>query len=74
MLQVRIFAFLFPLIVFAPVLSAAQDCTLVLSGIVKEKNGEQLPGATVVLVGRSAVADADGKFRFLNLCPGTLQL
>lgn len=75
MLQILILVLaLFSFFTVLPLSSAAQDCVHSFSGVVKEKSGDPLPGATVVLAGKSTVADADGKFRFLNLCPGTQQL
>lgn len=51
-----------------------QDCGLFLRGVVQEKDGNVLPGATVVLSDRTTVTSADGAFQFHNLCPGTLSL
>ena len=48
-----------------------------LYGEVVDQQGEALPGVTVTLDGmveRVAVTDAEGKFRFVSLPPGTYQL
>ena len=47
-------------------------------GTVASKDGTELPGVTVTLTGvgapQSSVTDAQGKFRFINLSPGTYSL
>jgi hypothetical protein len=47
-------------------------------GKVQAKDGSVLPGVTVVLTGvgapQTAVTDAQGNYRFLNLSPGTYSL
>lgn len=53
---------------------SGQTCNFTLSGAVQEKNGDPLPGATVLLSGKSTVADSEGKFVFRGLCPGSAQL
>ena len=51
-----------------------QNCTLVLSGVVQEKNGSVLPGATLLLSGKAIVTSADGTFEYRGLCPGDVEL
>jgi hypothetical protein len=56
----------------------AQEQTGNLYGTVTDTDGSALPGAQVELTGigapRTAVTDADGRFRFLNLDPGAYAL
>lgn len=51
-----------------------QDCTLTLSGVVQEKDGNALPGASLFLSGKAILTSADGTFEFQGLCPGELEL
>jgi iron complex outermembrane receptor protein len=51
-----------------------QNCTLVLSGVVQDKGGNVLPGATVLLSGKAIVTSANGTFEFQELCPGRIEL
>ena len=53
-------------------LSAQQPCSISFSGKVSNESGEPLPGATVQIGDGFlfAVTDAEGLFRFSNLCPG----
>lgn len=51
-----------------------QRCTLVLSGVVREKDGNALPGATLLLSGQATITSADGTFQFHGLCPGDVTL
>jgi iron complex outermembrane receptor protein len=52
----------------------AQNCTLILSGIVREKGGSTLPGATLLLSGKAIITSAEGAFEFQGLCPGDVTL
>jgi iron complex outermembrane recepter protein len=54
----------------------AQDtnCVLTLTGVVKNKEGNALPSATIILDGRITASGLDGKFRFEKLCSKTYQL
>jgi hypothetical protein len=58
--------------------AAAQLQTGDLYGIVQDEQGQPLPGATVTVTGVGApqvqVTGEDGRFRFLNLYPGTYAL
>ena len=64
------------LAVAAPAIAQVQSGTI--AGIVHDEQGAVLPGVTVTLSGvdRSAtfVTEADGRFRFLDLPPGTYKL
>jgi len=51
-----------------------QNCVFTLSGIVKEKNGDPLPGATLSFAGKASVSDSEGKFRITDVCPGQWEL
>lgn len=51
-----------------------QNCNLVLSGIVQEKDGNVLPGATLLLSDKTTVTSADGRFELHGLCPGHVTL
>jgi hypothetical protein len=54
---------------------AAQSLTGTVSGTVRDEQGLVLPGVTITLAGKTgsrlSVTDADGKFRFLGVTPGT---
>jgi iron complex outermembrane recepter protein len=52
----------------------AQDCTLVLSGVVQDTDGNNLPGATLLLSGRTAGTNDRGEFAFQELCAGNFEL
>jgi iron complex outermembrane receptor protein len=53
----------------------SQDhCTLKLSGMVRDSEGQAMLGATVMLNGDGTVTDAQGFFVFKNLCPNTYNL
>ncbi|HET9053566.1 MAG TPA: TonB-dependent receptor plug domain-containing protein, partial [Cyclobacteriaceae bacterium] len=52
----------------------AQECSVVLSGVVRDKAGDSLPGASLFLANNVSVTSADGKFEFQGLCAGTLTL
>lgn len=56
-----------------PLLSQ-ENCTLKLSGIVRDSDGQPMPGATVVLNNNGAITDAQGFFTFKNLCTGAYSL
>lgn len=62
------------LILIAPVLASAQTLSGTITGIVTDDQGGVLPGATVLLTGRTGtqtqVSDAAGVFRFVGLTPG----
>jgi Carboxypeptidase regulatory-like domain/TonB-dependent Receptor Plug Domain len=64
------------LTVAVPAIAQVQSGTI--AGIVRDEQGAVLPGVTVTLSGvdRSAtfVTEADGRFRFLDLPPGTYKL
>lgn len=45
-----------------------------MSGLVKDKEGNVLPAATIILSGRITVSNADGKFLLDNLCKDTYQI
>ncbi|MBX2968924.1 MAG: TonB-dependent receptor [Cyclobacteriaceae bacterium] len=51
-----------------------ENCTLKLSGIVRDSDGQAMPGATVMLNENGAVTDAQGFFTFKNLCTGAYTL
>lgn len=55
-------------------LATAQDCGLKLSGIVQEKDGSTLPGATLFISGKNTATNSDGKFEINGLCAGTAEL
>ncbi len=52
----------------------AQDCSLTLSGVVQEKNGGRLPGATLILSNRNTGTSIEGEFEFRNVCPGDVEI
>jgi iron complex outermembrane recepter protein len=54
--------------------SFSQDCQLVLSGVVRQKDGEKLPGATLTFAGKTTLADDQGKFRLTDLCSGDWEI
>lgn len=51
-----------------------ENCTLKLSGIVRDSNGQAMPGAIVMLNEAGVVTDAQGFFSFKNLCANTYTL
>lgn len=51
-----------------------QDCNLILSGVVQEKDGSRLPGATLLISDKTTVTSSNGKFVFHGLCPGDVRL
>jgi hypothetical protein len=69
-------AVLFVLLAALPL--AAQTLTGSISGVVKDEQAAILPGATVTLVGpqqtMTQVSDAEGRYRFAALEPGTYTL
>jgi len=58
--------------------AGAQTLTGAVAGVVKDDQGAVLPGATVTLTGvrgsQEQVSDAEGRYRFLALEPGTYDL
>lgn len=67
-----IFIVFFALVLLMPCPGHARQTAYTISGVVKDKNGETLPGANVLLSGyqNGAVADNDGKYVISNLRPG----
>lgn len=59
-------------------LGEQQDMIGNLYGRVQDTSGEDLPGVILTLTGvgtdRNQVSDAQGKFRFIGLSPGTYEL
>lgn len=55
-------------------LVSAQICNFTLTGVVQDKGGNILPGATLLLSGKSTSTNADGKFEFRDLCSGSVEL
>jgi iron complex outermembrane recepter protein len=71
--MVRFLALLFFL--FTGFLSVkAQGCTFALIGIVQDENGNTLPGATLILSGKTVVTSDAGEFTFKDLCAGDFEL
>lgn len=62
------------LVSFSGPLLSQDNCTLKLSGIVRDSDGQAMPGATVMLNEHGAVTDAQGLFTFKNLCTGVYTL
>lgn len=62
------------LVSFSGPLLSQENCTLKLSGIVRDSDGQAMPGATVMLNEHGAVTDAQGFFTFKNLCTGVYTL
>ena len=66
------------LVLFVAVGAWAQVQTGNIFGTVQTRDGAPLPGVTVMLTGVGApqtfITDSQGRFRFLNLSPGTYQL
>lgn len=56
---------------FSQLVLSQESCTLKLSGIVRDSEGNALPGATVLLNGNGGVTDAQGFFSFKNVCTGS---
>ena len=58
--------------------AAAQTLTGAVAGVLKDDQGAVLPGVTVTLTGvrgsHEQVSDAEGRYRFLALEPGTYEL
>lgn len=52
----------------------AQDCSYTLSGVVKDVDGNILPGATLLLSGKTAGTNDKGEFSFQELCSGDFEL
>jgi iron complex outermembrane recepter protein len=52
----------------------AQSCEFTLSGSVQDKDGNKLPGATLLFSGKSVATTADGEFVFNQVCAGTGEL
>ena len=52
----------------------AQDCALVLTGVVQDVDGNDLPGATLLLSGKAITASDAGEFAFPELCAGDFEL
>lgn len=53
---------------------AQQPCTITLSGIVQDTDGNPLPGAAVLIHGKGESTDDAGKFIFKELCAGDFEL
>jgi len=54
------------------VLAIGQDnCTLTLSGIVTDSEGNALPGTTILLGSAGTISNERGIFAFTHMCPGT---
>jgi iron complex outermembrane recepter protein len=53
---------------------AGQTCDQSIHGVVKDEQGETLPGATVRVGELTAISSDDGSFTIRNLCPGTYSL
>lgn len=51
-----------------------QACNFTLSGNVQEKDGGSLPGATLLISGKSTATNSEGKFEFRGLCGGISEL
>lgn len=61
--------------VFGCLISYGQSCSLILKGVVQEKDGNKLPGATLILAGNTIVTTAsNGTFEFKSLCSGEITL
>ena len=73
LLAVRLAAFAFALLIAVSALAQIQSGNIY--GKVQASDGSAIPGVTVTLTGlgapQTAVTDAEGNFRFLNLSPGT---
>lgn len=68
--MIRFLLFLFFLLSSSLSLSA-QDCEAVVNGIIKNEEGQPLPGATIRIGElRVAISSEDGSFSVLHLCPG----
>jgi hypothetical protein len=73
----RIFAFILLALLFLASQCAAQDLdNVTIAGRVMDQNGAVIPGASVTAtlaktsVGRTVVADGDGRFKIIQLEPG----
>lgn len=53
--------------------ATAQECPYTLKGLVKDEQGEPLPGATVWIksINKDASTNVDGSFQFENVCAGS---
>lgn len=71
--MVRLLILLF-LPIFGSLPSYGQSCNLILTGVVQEKDGSTLPGATLLIDGNATVTTAEGTFEFEGLCPGEISL
>jgi hypothetical protein len=77
-LSTRCSSLLLALLMLLPASLAAQTLTGSISGVIKDDQAAVLPGATVTLTGRQGtmtqVSDAEGRYRFAPLEPGTYEL
>lgn len=65
----RLLFFLFCVLILVS-RGAGQSCDQSIQGIVKNEEGQTLPGATVRVGDLIAISSDDGSFTFSNLCPG----
>jgi hypothetical protein len=69
---------LFALLTLVTPSVSAQSLTGSIAGVIKDDQAAVLPGATVTLTGRQGtqtqITDADGRYRFAALEPGTFEL
>lgn len=59
---------------FSRPLLGQETCMLKFSGIVRDSDGQAMPGATVMLNENGTVTDVQGFFTFKNLCTGAYTL
>lgn len=67
MVRVLILSYFF---IFGFLVTHGQTCSEVLKGIVQEKNGNGLPGATVLVSDKASITTVEGTFGFQGLCQG----